>query len=229
MAHRWTRYQPQDSSDTEDFCEVDDEGQTVMAREVGQARRRFLTEEYAVKMEFVDAILAQFKIPKENLHELFADDKNHRMETYWTAKDNSFTKNWSNFQVWCNPPFSLMDRVVLKLLGDEVKLGICIAPVWTTAPWWRVLQDLTENYIDYPMGTTFFEFFDAGKDKMVDAGPLRWKVRACLVKYDHYLWLKYDQYIWDREVEEREVKMVTKAKARRERRARQRREQGWWN
>ena len=143
---------------------------------------------------------------------MFADDNNHRLETFWTARDKSFTTNWSNLQVWCNPPFSLLDRVVLKLLG------ICIAPVWTTAPWWKGLEDLTEDYIDYPIGSKFFESFDTSKNMMMDAGPLRWKIRVCLVKYDHFVWMKYDHCMWDKDVEEREVHMVTKAKARRERR-----------
>ena len=50
------------------YCEIDQEGQAVRPREVGQARKRFLTEEYAVMMEYVDAILAHFRFTKGNLH-----------------------------------------------------------------------------------------------------------------------------------------------------------------
>jgi len=152
------------------------------------ARRRFITEEYAVKMRYVREILQEFGLREDEVHEAFASQANHRLGSYWTKDDNSFQKVWSNLQVWINPPFTLMDKVVLKLLSDEVQCAVVVAPVWRSQMWWPVLNQLGERFIDYNTGCHFFEVFDEKDNQMKDAGTLRWPVRVFLVNYNHYRW-----------------------------------------
>ena len=95
-----------------------------------KVRRQFLSEEYAVRMEYVDSILWEFDLNWDEMQEAFASKENHRFTSYWTKSQNSFMKTWTDIQIWANPPFSLMDKVTLKCLGDEIKLAVIIVPVW---------------------------------------------------------------------------------------------------
>ena len=45
------------------------------------------------------------------------------------------------------------------------------------------------------MGEEFFEYYDENSQEMKSAGPLRWPVRANLVKYKYYvdkIWEDYE-------------------------------------
>jgi len=40
--------------------------------------------------------------------------ENHKCETYFTLENNGLTKNWGGYRVWCNPPYSEIDKWVEK-------------------------------------------------------------------------------------------------------------------
>ena len=116
----------------EEYYEVEDESQVWESRRL---RTRYISEEYAVRMPYVEDILNFFNLEYSQVHEAFASDQNHRFPTWWTKKDNSFLKHWKYLQIWANPPWSLLDKVVLKLICDQVQCVVLIVPVWVTAPW----------------------------------------------------------------------------------------------
>ena len=214
----------QDKIGSDEYFEVEHE------EDAWEPRRsaRFLTEEYAVKMHFVRQILGELQLKEEDMWEAFASHQNHRLPGYWTKEDNSFRKSWTNVQLWCNPPYSMMDKVTLKLLSDRVKLAVIVCPVWKSAAWWRTMCDLTEHYKEFPGGISFFEVYDERCGKLQDAGPLRWPVRVNLVRWEHYQWLMFDGYLWDNKIEERQKENISKAKARREREKKRLANQTWW-
>ena len=206
-----------------EFFEVEDPEGLELHRSTTsnvKIKRQFISEEYAVRMCYVDQVLWEFELLGEEVQEAFASHLNHRFASYWTKEDNSFRKVWTHTQLWINAPFTLMDKVVLKLLCDEVQVAVVVAPVWKSQMWWPVLCQLSEKYVDFPVGTHFFEYWDEKANKMQDPGPLRWPVRVSLVNYRHYRW-KIWEGVTEEEAKEEDHKGWSRSKARSERRKKQ--------
>ena len=111
--------------DQEEYLELEDpedQWKAPVARSLAKAKRQWLSEEYAVKMKYVDQVLWEFNLQYDELQEAFASSVNHRFASFWTKSQNSFSKSWTQTQIWANPPFTLLDKVTLKLLSDQVEL-----------------------------------------------------------------------------------------------------------
>ena len=90
--------------------------------------------------------------------DLFASFENHQVEKYYsrfftpscTAVD-AFAQDWSNIMGWCNPPFSLLSRVLIK--GRQCGARMClICPFTPSATWWPLLispheQGAFQNFV----------------------------------------------------------------------------------
>lgn len=83
------------------------------------------------------------------------------MEVYYSWKPDPHSKgvdalqqNWSTqlgHTLYAFPPFSLIPRVLHKVVQDQAHTLILIAPVWQTQPWYpRLLQLLVSNPILIP-------------------------------------------------------------------------------
>jgi hypothetical protein len=90
--------------------------------------RPWKSEQYAVKQRFVQEILEEFQVRRCEVQEAFASHLNHRFEDYWDKWQDGFTYCWSDCVLWMNPPFSLLDRVLLKCVLDQVERCILIVP-----------------------------------------------------------------------------------------------------
>jgi len=122
-----------------------------------QRRKKFWwTEEYAVKWSFLEEIFEKFHMEWTETHEVFASEANHRLSSYWTKETNSFSKSWSSLQLYLNPPFSIIDKVLVKLINDQVESSFIIVPVWKSTTWWDVLQKFKVRALIYHRGTHFF-------------------------------------------------------------------------
>ena len=75
--------------------------------------------------------------------------------------------------IWCNPPYSQIDKVVIKMLADGAR-GVVVVPDWKT-PWLQVLHKIASKEIWYPAGSEVFEL--NGRP----AGPTKWPIYAFLV------------------------------------------------
>jgi hypothetical protein len=120
------------------------------------------------------------------VQEAFASWENARFHKFWTREDNAFAKTWTRERIWANPPWTLMNQVILKIIADQVQEMVLIAPEWRTTTWWPVLQKMTVKFIIFEEGTRFFEIWDQQAGQMQPTGPLRWPVRACLVQYRRF-------------------------------------------
>ena len=69
----------------------------------------------------------------------FASALNARFSTWWTVDDDAFTKDWrAEGCCWMNPPWELLDKVVVRLeeVGPE---AVLLAPRFEQFAWWGKL------------------------------------------------------------------------------------------
>lgn len=43
-----------------------------------------------------------------------ATDENHKCDNYFTIEDDGLSQEWGGHRVWCNPPYSQIDKWVAK-------------------------------------------------------------------------------------------------------------------
>lgn len=87
-------------------------------------------------------------IPKVDL---FASKDNFKCTKYvsWFKDPNSvavdaFTTNWGGSLFYAFPPFSLITRVLQKVITDRAE-GIVVVPQWPSQPWYPLLLKLSLN------------------------------------------------------------------------------------
>ena len=59
---------------------------------------------------------------------------------------NAMTLSWRSLQqthglLFANPPFQMIPAVLQKMTAEKVDL-LLLAPMWPSAPWWPMLQQL---------------------------------------------------------------------------------------
>ena len=114
---------------------------------------------------------------------------NKHVELFWSAVDSCLDHDWTGHHAFCNPPFNLIEEVLLHFLTcrsrDETGTtsGVFCLPVWTSHPWWRLLSGaMVAGY--YPAGAPLFTSPDWGRATTADPrprerayrGPTRWGV-----------------------------------------------------
>lgn len=88
--------------------------------------------------------------------DLFASILNRKCERYvsWLPDPSSeqvdaFTISWKGIFFYCFPPFSLLLRVMQKIIQDEAE-GIVVAPYWPTQAWFPTFLRLkVGNHITF--------------------------------------------------------------------------------
>ena len=80
--------------------------------------------------------------------DLFASRLNNQLDAYCSWKPDpgctyvdAFSINWSNFNFFAFPPFSLIPKCVQKIIQDKAK-GILLIPVWPTQTWFPLVLQL---------------------------------------------------------------------------------------
>ena len=80
--------------------------------------------------------------------DLFASSTNAKMPVYisWLPDPNAFavdayTVSWQDIKFYAFPPFSLIPRVLAKIIQDKAT-GILIIPKWTTQSWFPLMLTL---------------------------------------------------------------------------------------
>jgi hypothetical protein len=56
---------------------------------------------------------------------------------------------WAQERNWCNPPWGLLDDLILKLRSSGAAATV-IAPHLPAKPWYQALLDLSEDWLLYP-------------------------------------------------------------------------------
>ena len=85
--------------------------------------------------------------------DLFASDANAKCDKFvsWHRDPNSiainaFTLSWSNISFYAFPPFSMILRVLQKIVTDKAE-GIVVVPFWPTQPWFPKFKSLTQTHV----------------------------------------------------------------------------------
>ena len=88
----------------------------------------------------------------------FASHLNHVLPVFnsrfWcpgTAGVNAFAFNWTHFNNWCNPPFSLVGSVLTHMRVQGAQ-GTVIIPYWPKRPWWPLLEPRAGSWAPFVVG-----------------------------------------------------------------------------
>ena len=140
----------------------------VTCRDAGEG---WSSEEHAVLPGVVKHIVEWCGLTGVEMIDSFSDEKNKRfpkrMQDAWVC-------SWAPpLWVWCNPPFSKFNEVVMKWLAEGAR-GIIVSPDWQ-APWQQDVTKISRKQKWYPAGVEFFEL----KGKIV--GPTRWPVNVFFI------------------------------------------------
>ena len=91
--------------------------------------------------------------------DLFASRLNYKLKPYVAFKPdpeacaiNAFSISWSTYSFYAFPPFSILPKVLQKILSDKAT-GLLVIPKWPTQAWWpRVMRMLIQEPIQLPIG-----------------------------------------------------------------------------
>ena len=108
--------------------------------------------EWEVKQKNFQKICRVFGTPDVDL---FASRLNRKVETYvaWNPEPgawriDAFSFKWSNAFYFVFPPFSLVGRVVQKLVADGTK-AVVVAPNWPAQPWFARLMSVAKRKLTF--------------------------------------------------------------------------------
>lgn len=68
------------------------------------------SDEWSTPQMFFDEVNKEFGFDLD----VCATAENHKCDKYYTLKENGLEKNWGGYRVWCNPPYSQIDKWVAK-------------------------------------------------------------------------------------------------------------------
>ena len=109
--------------------------------------------EWTLNEHVFSTIVAELGYPEVDL---FATSSNAKCETYvsWFRepgawKVDAFTVSWSNLNFYAFPPFSLITRVLQKIMTDKAT-GIVVVPLWEGQVWYPLFMHLcTSNPLTF--------------------------------------------------------------------------------
>lgn len=80
--------------------------------------------------------------------DLFASSQNYKCRRYASWKldpyseiVDAFTFNWKNLSFYAFPPFSIISKVLQKIIKDQAE-GILVVPYWRSQPWYPLWTKL---------------------------------------------------------------------------------------
>jgi hypothetical protein len=110
-----------------------------------ESRRINIDTEWAIHQPVFERITNLLGTPE---FDLFASAQNNKCTRYASWKldpfsevVDSFTFNWHNINFYAFPPFSLIARVLEKIITDQAE-GILIVPYWPSQPWYPLWSKL---------------------------------------------------------------------------------------
>ena len=117
--------------------------------EINAIKRRKSDECYRLTNEMRMRALEEIGVPKSWITmDLFANGKNATEKLFVNAKMDAFTYDWSQLMehsdevLWANPPFSMLDKVITKIILEPCKV-VLVTPEWKDSRWWKPLDQIT--------------------------------------------------------------------------------------
>jgi hypothetical protein len=118
------------------------------------SRQSFIDSEWSLDVDVYTNLCFEFKATP--MIDWFASEANSKCPSFvsFYYEPNSMTvdallQDWTDPINYLFPPFILISRVLHKIRNDQVT-AILIHPIWTGAPWWPTLLQLTIRSIDLP-------------------------------------------------------------------------------
>jgi hypothetical protein len=98
--------------------------------------------------------------------DMFASGANCQVKTYWTwqfdpeaAATNAMAQKWSHLPgLYANPPWPLLPKILRKLWVEGGTI-LMIAPVWKSASWWPLFQQMAVKMEIFPQNFFLFQNF----------------------------------------------------------------------
>ena len=108
--------------------------------------------EWMVKKDIFQRLCSQFFQPDIDL---FASRLNRQLEVFcsWFPEPgaihyDALSMSWQNYTPYIFPPFSLLSKVINKIVDDQVEKAILVFPVWKSQSWYPLLLD---NICSFPV------------------------------------------------------------------------------
>ena len=138
--------------------------QSKLNMEADKASRIISEEaEWCLDQKYFDHIVSNLGMPEIDL---FASKANHKCVKYFSWKkdpgsfgSDAFTFDWSKDFFYAFTPFSMILRVIRKIVSDGAT-GILVVPYWPTQPWFPLFQKLQiKQIILKPSSTMLYSPF----------------------------------------------------------------------
>lgn len=98
-----------------------------------------------LKRDIFRRLCKQFFVPNIDL---FASRLNNQLDEFvsWFPEPgalhcNAFTMEWKDYSPYIFPPFSLVGKVINKIVQEKVERAILIFPFWKSQSWFPLLLD----------------------------------------------------------------------------------------
>ena len=87
---------------------------------------------------------------------------------------------WRRENNWCNPPWELLEELVLKLRNSRAAATV-VVPAWRSTAWFQQLQQMSEDMIVYPPAKDLF--FPGRHGAREGVGEPHWSVAVFRVPH----------------------------------------------
>jgi hypothetical protein len=125
----------------------------------------------------------------------FASSRNALLPVFWSrnpapggAGTDAFAQDWQGKNLWINPPFGLIGRILVKA-SQEKAVATLVVPVWKGRPWWPLLQPTTGQWAPFVTDTqtlpTSYDTFRPGQSQGNErgTGSPRWQCIALRIDF----------------------------------------------
>lgn len=110
-----------------------------------QSRKIHPDIEFTLSTQAFTRLIEKFGQPDIDLFASRLNTKCTKYISYQRDPDawgiNAFTINWSTFYFYAFPPFSIILKVLRKIIQEKAR-GIIVVPVWPTQPWFPIFKAL---------------------------------------------------------------------------------------
>lgn len=110
-----------------------------------ESRSISIDTEYELNIKIFQKIIHKFGHPDIDLFATRLNKKCPRFISWFPDPESfsidAFTVNWSKYYFYAFPPFSIITKVLEKIIQDRA-LGILVVPYWPTQPWFPLYNKL---------------------------------------------------------------------------------------
>ncbi len=125
----------------------------------------------------------------------FASARNNLLPVFWSrnptpggAGTYAFSQDWQGKNLWINPPFGLIGRILVKA-SQEKAVATLVVPVWKSRPWWPLLQPTAGQWAPFVSDNrtlpTSYDTFCPGQSQGNERGTgcPRWQCIALRIDF----------------------------------------------